>query len=370
LKFADGDSRTASTQFDAVLVAERFSAGTPLREPLTELGGLCGPALARAARLDRFPVGAALRWSEQLASLRTRARLTGTMLVAAAAICGFAALILIPADFTIEAPAHLAAAVEREVFATASGAVADVRVAHGQKVSAGDVLIVLRDPELALKLQEIRGELAATRQRLDALAVTRTDRTLREEPTGDRLPLAAEQVQLQERLASLERQEQLLEDRRAALTLRSPCQGEVLTRDVQSLLESRPVERGQSLLTIADASHGWTLRANVSQRHVGHVVAAVNASTEPVAVSYRLAGDVQATYFGHVVGVAAAAPLDAEGLRDEPAPVEVRIAADEPPPPAARSGMSATVRINCGRRSLGYVWLHDVAATIYRWITF
>ena len=78
---------------------------------------------------------------------------------------------------TVEAPAHLAAAVEREVFATANGAVAEVRVVHGQTVAAGDVLIVLRDPELALKLQEARGEIDA-----DAQAARR--------PGGDAAPTA------------------------------------------------------------------------------------------------------------------------------------------------------------------------------------
>ena len=256
------------------------------------------------------------------------------------------------------------------MFATASGAVAEVRVSHGQSVAEGDVLLVLSDPDLALQLQQVRGELAASRERLAALAVTRTDRTLREDPNGDQLPLAAEQRQLEEKFASLERQRELLEARREALTLRSPRSGQVITRDVQTLLESRPVERGQALLTIADPTSGWELRANVPQRQIGHVLSAEREASDPLPVTYRLAGDVQATYPGHVLKVSSAAPLDAEGLRDEPAAVEVRIAADGEAPPAARPGMSATVRIDCGRRSLGYVWLHDVAATVYRWVTF
>jgi multidrug efflux pump subunit AcrA (membrane-fusion protein) len=366
---AEGEGAPAE-RYDAVLIAERFAAGPALRDAVTELGELSAPALGRAARLDRFPVGLAMRWSERLARLRSPRRLAKTLAFAGVAAAAMAALALWPADFTVEAPARFAAALEREVFATTSGAVAEVRVTHGQTVAAGDVLVVLDDPELELKLQEVRGEIATARQRLEALAVTRTDRTLREEPAGDRLPLAAEQLQLEERLAGLARQEQLLAARREALTLRSPCAGDVLTRDVQSLLESRPVERGQSLLTIADAASGWELRADVSQRNIGHVIEARAASRAPLAVDYRLMSDVQTSYPGHVIGVEAAAPLDAEGLRDEPAPVEVRIAADGPPPPAARPGMSATVRIDCGRRSLGYVWLHDVAATLYRWATF
>lgn len=369
IKFG-GEERTSAAPFDLVLTAERFEAGPSLRDPLAELGELCAPLLARAAKLDRLPVRTVLQWTDRLASWRESARTSRTRAIAAAVAFALACLVLIPARFTVEAPAHLAAAVEREVFATASGAVAEVRVSHGQTVAQGDVLIVLSDPELALKWQQTRGEIAATRERLDAMAITRTDRTLREEPAGDHLPLGAEQRQLEEKLASLERQEELLQARRDALTLRSPCAGQVITRDVQSLLESRPVERGQALLTIADSTTGWELRADVPQRHIGHVLTAAQSSAEPLEVAYRLAGDVQSTYPAHVLQVSSAAPLDAEGLRDEAAAVEVRIAADGDPPPVARPGMSATVRIDCGRRSLGYVWLHDVAATLYRWATF
>jgi multidrug efflux pump subunit AcrA (membrane-fusion protein) len=279
-------------------------------------------------------------------------------------------LVYVPADFDVEAPATLAAAVQRDIFASATGAVAEVRVSQGQLVHKGDVLVVLSDPELALKLQQTRGEIDAARKRLAALEVTRTDRSLRENKSDDRLPLSAEQRQLEERLASLEVQRHLLEARREALTLRSPLDGQVLTQDVQGLLESRPVERGQALLTIADTSSGWILKADVPQRQIGHVLAAQQDQQSKLAASLRLAGDVTQSYPGHVTAVSAAAPLEAERLEDAAAPVEVRIALDGKPPSAARPGMTASVRIHCGTRSLAYVWLHDVGATIYRWVTF
>jgi multidrug efflux pump subunit AcrA (membrane-fusion protein) len=365
-------ARKISRRPEVVLLAERFDAGPALREPLIELGELCAGALARAAELDRFPVRTALHWSERLAALRDVRQLVRMLAIAIIAACGLAALIFLPVDFTVEAPARLATTIEREVFATVTGAVAEVRVTHGQLVNEGDVLVMLNDPELALKLQEIRGEMDATRKRLEALAVSRTDRTLREVANEDRLPLSAEQRELEERLASLDRQRDLLETRRESLTLRSPCAGQVLTRDVQSLLASRPVERGQALVTIADLSSGWELRADVPQRQISHVLAAEADANErdQMAATFRVAGDVTQSYSGHVVEISAVAPLDAEGLRDEAPPVEVRIAVDGAPPPAARPGMTAIVRIHCGRRSLGYVGFHDVAATLYRWITF
>lgn len=369
--------RAPRTEYDAVLVAERFDGASQevWQRQLIEIGELSAPLLARAATLDRFPVRTVLDWSERVAALRQPLQRRRALWIAGGIVAGVAALVLIPVQLTVEAPAKLVAAVEREVFATATGSVASIRVEHGQQVQQGDVLIVLSDPELALKLQQVRGEAAATRQRLDALAVTRTDRTLNERETEDRLPLSAEQRQLEERLATLDAQEKLLAARHEALTLRSPIAGEVLTRDVQSLLSSRPVERGQALLTVADVSSGWVLKADVPQRDVGAVVEAQRAasSNDPpasVPASFRLSGDVASVYAAHVIAVSSAAPLDAEGLEDTAPPVEVRLAVDAEPSAAARPGMAASVRIDCGRHSLGYVWLHDVAATLYRWLTF
>jgi hypothetical protein len=62
--------------------------------------------------------------------------------------------------------------------------------------------------------------------------------------------------------------------------------------------------------------------------------------------------------------------FDTDNLDGELPSVEVRVAIDEGSLAAARPGMNAQVRIHCGRRSLGYVWLHDVWETVYSWITF
>jgi multidrug efflux pump subunit AcrA (membrane-fusion protein) len=365
-------SRRQARDVDAVFIAERFdAAGEPgWQQQLVELADLCGPALRRAAELDRFPLRPLLRWSAAWPAAAAPGRLVRRLALLAALVGAVAALVFVPADFDVEAAGRLATAVERDVFAAATGAVDEVRVVHGQEVQAGDVLAVLRDPALALEIQQTRGELETVRNRLNALAVTRTDRALREQTTDDRLPLAAEQRQLEERRATLEGQLKLLDERRETLTIRSPIAGQVLTRDVQTLLESRPVERGQVLLTIADTTSGWQIVAEAPQRSVGHVLDAQRGQSGRLQASYRLAGDVERSYPGEVTEVSAAAALDAEGLQDDEAPIEIRIAALGEAPAAARPGMSARVRIHCGERSLGYVWLHDVGATLYRWATF
>jgi multidrug efflux pump subunit AcrA (membrane-fusion protein) len=356
----------------AVLIAEQFQteSGALSRQRMIELAHLCEPALGQAVRLDRFALRSVLRWSDRwskLGWLKGVSRLTvATFAVAAMA----AALVFVERDFEIEAPARLTPLVESDVFASADGTVTEIRVAHGDRVETGDVLAVLDDPQLVLDLQRVRGEIDTTRKRLEAIAVARTDRKVRENAESESLSLSAEAQQLQQRMASLERQEEILVLRREALTIRSPISGTVLTLDVQHLLEARPVARGQVLFTVADTTAGWRLLADVPQERIGQVVSARLGSEQPLPARFRLAGDVEQTYTGHLESISETAVFDTDDLDGELPPVEVQVAIDAGSLAAARPGMNAQVRIYCGRRSLGYVWLHDVWETVYSWITF
>ena len=255
----------------------------------------------------------------------------------------------------------------RDVFASASGTIVQVNFSHGDQVEEGDVLAVLHDPQLLLDVERVQGEIETVRRRREAIAIVRTERQTRQRPQDEGLPLSAESQQLEERLSSLQRQLDLLDDRREALTLRSPITGRLLTLDVQNLLRSRPVQRGQLLFSVADTSAGWWLRAKVDQDRLGHLLAAQDSEQEQLPVRFRLAGDVERTYSGHIEEVSSVAVLKTDDLHADAPAIEVRVAVEEPELDAARPGMSADVRIYCGQRPLGYVWLHDLWETIYGW---
>jgi multidrug efflux pump subunit AcrA (membrane-fusion protein) len=355
----------------AVLVAEQFASNESefSRQRVLELAELCQPALRQAMQLDRFPVRNCLRWADRWAQLRQQVGLTRLAMGTLAAVSVALALVLVKIDFEVEAPATLRPAIERDIFATADGKVADVRIHHGDRVSPGDILAVIDDPQLALDAQRVAGEIDTTRKRLEAIAVARTDRQVREEANHDKLPLSAEAEQLGKTLTSLQLQQQILQRRREALTLRSPIQGVVLTLDVQNLLQTRPVQRGQILFSVADTSAGWQLSAELPQDRLGHVVAATRDGAK-LPVRFRLAGDTEHTYPGRVGSISTAAVLETAGLDQDIPTFEVVVDVEADALANARPGMNAQVRIRCGRRSLGYVWLHDVWDTVYSWLVF
>ena len=110
------------------------------------------------------------------------------MLVVAAIAGGVAALVLVPADFNIEAPGTLQPVVRRDVFAPRSGLVDEVLVAHGAEVDAGQPLVRLRDPALDLELKRVDGELETAQRQLDAVRATRTNRAGSRRQSDRRLP--------------------------------------------------------------------------------------------------------------------------------------------------------------------------------------
>ena len=356
-----------------VLIAEQFDAdATPfLRERVTQIAEQAGPVLTQALDTHRMPPLAALatlvrsKWLGGHTLLRST---IAALLVAAVA----AALVGLPRDFLVSAEGRLRPTVERHVFAPASGVVDEIKVAHGQLVDEGQPLLVLDDPELELEARRVAGQLQTLEQRLDAIRATRSDRAIREGRASDAYQLSSEQRQIEAQLVSLKRQRDILRLQREALVVRSPLAGQILTWDVDELLQARPVERGELLLSVADLAAPWQLRMEVPDRRIGHVLAEQKRAAAPLTVRFRTAGDPETTYFARVANIGLLADRAREAMADEsPAPVVIVDAdLDTLEIRGLRPGMSAQARIDCGRRALGYVWLHEVWENLHLWFVF
>jgi hypothetical protein len=136
----------------------------------------------------------------------------------------------------------------------------------------------------------------------------------------------------------------------------SPNDGQVATWDVAGLLGNRPVQRGQALLSVADTAGPWELELFVPDRRIGHVKLAQQQLASPMAVSFLLATDPAHSYTGRVRQVAMTSEVEPE----VGAAVKVEVDVDRSALADPRPGASVVARIHCGRKSIGYVWLHEV----------
>ena len=276
------------------------------------------------------------------------------------------ALIAIPAEFTVSGTGELWPDRRAEVFASNSGIVDQILVGHGQDVKRGDALVVLRDLDLENDAPRLIGEIATVNERLKGTQAARFAAGSTADGVARSRQLTAEEEELKERLRTLERQRALIDERKAALTLRSPIDGKVLTWDVAQHLAARPVERGQSLLTVGETSGDWIVEVSVAEREIGHVLRAKKQSEAEINVDFMLTSEPGRRYQGRVREISMTSEYD-DAARGH---VRMIVSFDRNQIEQLRPGASAVPRISCGRTSLGYVWLHDLIDAVRSIVAF
>ena len=217
----------------------------------------------------------------------------------------------------------------------------------------------MRNPELDLEEQRIRGEIATTNAKLAAVRAARSDHDRRGSNSSSAGQLAADEEELKQTSASLVRQLDIVNRRVAELTLRSPLAGQVVRWDMIRSLESRPVRQGQLLMQVVDPAGPWQIELRIPDRHVRHVLgaqAAVNDELGGVPVRFLFRMSPGATYSAKLAEVHLATDLDQEGELSTLATV----ALDPKEVPDLRPGSSVVAKIDCGYRPLGYVWLREL----------
>ena len=148
------------------------------------------------------------------------------------------------------------------------------------------------------------------------------------------------------------------------MRLSSPIAGEVLTWDVANRWQNRPVRQGERLVEIADMAGEWELDLEVADRDVQHLLAAQQELGENASVRYLLATDLQATYAGQVNRISSTA----QHREGESPTVRVTVRVVDSERSALKAGASVVARIECGQRSLGYVWLHDAIDAVRQFL--
>lgn len=315
-------------------------------------------ALANALTYSSVPL---VRVSKRIRWLASPKRLPKLLIALVAVIALIAVLTLVKSDFYIQCRGQLQPEVRRKVFAPLDGQVERLEAKHGDQVTAGKILATLRSSELEYEYTRVLGEILTTTEQLNAAQASRLGANPTTAAERDEYArLTAEEERLKKSLESLRQQEGLLEEQQAGLKVCSPIEGQVLTWDVAEVLETRPVGRGQVLMTVADTKGPWVLEVQVPDNHIGYVRQARHELKEDLDATFVLATDPGTKYRGTVDKVAMITePDEAESLS-----VLVTIAFDRDSVTILHPGAGATARIRCGRRSLGYVWLHDLIEAV------
>ncbi|MEQ8837771.1 MAG: HlyD family secretion protein, partial [Lacipirellulaceae bacterium] len=168
---------------------------------------------------------------------------------------------------------------------------------------------------------------------------------------------SARELALGERLENLTAQLEILEKQRAELKLNSPLDGKILTWDVEGELLKRPIRRGDRLLTVADVEGPWIVRLHVPDESIAHLLQAQAEQNADLKVSFVAVSDPGVVIEGKIQSLSSVSQVDPTS---ETNGVIVEVAFDKAAAAGLRSNATVVGRVHCGKRSLGYVWLHEL----------
>ncbi len=289
-----------------------------------------------------------------------------------AAIAGAIALVgflcFFPKEFKLEGDGKLKPKIHNYLYAEVDGEVQQVLVEHNDLVKKGQVLIVQRSLELEKEIVSKNGDLRKDEEKLKGTRRELDDND--ELTTVERSQKQQEVSQLTQSVKSLQKQLDLLKVKQEKLQIRSPIEGRVVTWNVRDRLLDRPVNRGENLLEVADPDKDWELEVQMPEKRMGHLAKAASLAQGKLPVTFFLATNPAQQFQGKVEEVERSAEVRGEDgntvlIRVSFDQKELRDAIADP-----KIGASATAKVECGKRAIGYVWFHDLVDFIRAKILF
>jgi multidrug efflux pump subunit AcrA (membrane-fusion protein) len=309
-----------------------------------------------------MPVWRAIGKSAWVVQART---LPKTVTIAAAVGLLILSLIVVPWPYRMSAKGALEPKTKSEIFAPISGDITEVKVDHGDAVAKDQPLVVMRNRELEIKAEDIIGQLNTARENVSGLRnQLSTGSAGVKLAESDRQKMLLELRRALAQVESYQKQMKLLRERQEQLTVKSPIAGRVITWDAKRLLQNRPVETGQVLLTVAAAESDYEIKLYMPERRAAKVtserqkVKADNPQAE-LKVDYILMTEPGKTYYGQVSDVADATETHEEHGNVVP----IRVQPDETIT-NGRPGATVTAKVHCGTAPLGWCLLHEA----YEWL--
>ncbi len=285
-------------------------------------------------------------------TLRNTLSKTGAKTLFAIVLLGLvaAALTLLQTDLVITGTGVLQPEIRKDLYAGTTGIVEKLHVEHGQHVRKGDALLTLRSPDLELEISRITGEQTTIEQQISDLETLRSDPRRSSDQTTSPAQQAAQVEELKAVLSSLNTQLELLEKQQQDLIITSPIEGMILTWNINSLLQDRPVNRSDRLLSIAKLDGPWVLELQVDHRDIGPVVRAVEKETARVNyVTANAPEVVQQALIKDLSPALTIDPIQGPILKMTATIQQVQLSGIQP-------GTTVIPRIQCGKSSVGYVW--------------
>lgn len=278
-------------------------------------------------------------------------------------------------DFNLEGGGTLKPATLSGVFAQQEGDITTIYADYDSQVSAGDPLVEMTSLSLQEKVTQLTGRAEGVDSRERTLTRARARDGL---SASERAEIGAELAELGIERRTIVVQLETLQKMIDQLTIRSPMSGRIITGKSQiEQLKGRPVTRGQMLLEVADLSGDWyveVLMPETRMRFVAEAWHKAQRESKPLEVVFIMAG-MPDTKFAGVVDMV---ETTAEARGEKGNTVKLRVKFNPGELQRMRDilngnpkvGGEVIAKVNCGKRAIGYVYLHDLLDFFQRNVLF
>jgi multidrug efflux pump subunit AcrA (membrane-fusion protein) len=353
-----------------VLILEYFSdedVGPSVErgQLITEVVNFSSPVIRRSTQFHSIPAIGILDvvFNQLLASpVRLLLWMATIGLLAWLAIYG---LFFVPQPFEIYGEGVLLPVNQRHVFAQLDGEIDQLLVDENSIVADAQQLLVIEAKGLEKEIIAIEGEVAESQQQLRNLQLTESDAE-GEDALTEETKRASEVERLKIRLSSLNARLKFFEDQQSRQTVVSPIAGVVTTQNLRERLVDRPINRGDLLMSIAQADGPWHIEVKIPDNRIEFVVAAMDQSAEEMLdVHFRLKSDSASSYTGKLVDLDYRSDLrDGEDRTSVIATVSID---EKELDQSLRLGARVYAKVACGERNNFYLLTYELRDRIDEW---
>jgi hypothetical protein len=354
------DSSGTTARVFAVVILENQSATMQQRSHYwRETLPMVEQVLGEREKADSVPPSVRRFFGRRISTSVRRVRLALVLLVVTAACVAYLAQ---PVTVIIEADGVLKPVAQRHVFAPADGRVESIHVDDKEPVRAGQMLLQIVSPGLAMQQKEIDGRIRTLEKKHDSLTVAVSQTAADRSEQIIQAKIAAEVAEIEQEIQGLREQSLIVSDEMLRLMVTSPIAGRVVNWNFAQSLESRPVRRGDSLLKVADTTKGWRLEIYVPDGEFGHVRRAWE-DNDRVRVDYVILSQPERPRAANLTKLARAVQYTDRGGTAVPVFADLT---DKSLPPDLLGDSAVRARIHCAPKPRGFVWFRQIIESLQR----
>ena len=273
------------------------------------------------------------------------------------------ALLFFPWEHKMKVDGVMHPTVRRTIYPRTDGIITQVLIDDRAKVSEGQTLLMLENPDLETQILIQKSEIAKTREDI-AYATSQLNSTTIKDQT-ERNAIDKSRALNAKKIESLESQLILMERKLGYREITSPINGTIITPQVKRKFKDYPVSPNNVLLEVADLEGSWQLELKIPAPKVVYIDKALKANDgKPIDVEFKIGTDPNLTLKGTVEAILPRAVPSENGPPEFRAIVEIAPEQLDDLKNELRSGAGATAKILCGKKSLGFVCFYQV----YDWV--